>query len=58
MIEKPPTVIYTSNPPQWDRIMWCKCGYTENLGRVMGKTDEEILNDEWERANSNVSFTR
>jgi len=51
MVEKPPTVIYHSNPPQWDSVMWCGCGYTENMGRVRGTTQEERLIDDWKRAN-------
>jgi len=50
MVEKPPSVIYASNPPQWDRVMWCGCGYQENMGRVHGTTPEQALRDEWERA--------
>ena len=52
MIEKPPTMIYTTNPPQWDRVMWCGCGHTENLGRVHGKSAEQNLMDEWKRRNA------
>lgn len=52
MVEKPPSIIYTSNPPQWDRIMWCVCGYQENMGRVRAKSLEEQLRDEWEKANT------
>ena len=51
MIEKAPTTIYTSNPPQWDCIMWCGCGHTVNLGRVFAKSEEQRLRDEWEAAN-------
>lgn len=51
MVEKPPSVIYTSNPPQWDKIMWCGCGYTESRGRVRGKTIEESMQSEWEKIN-------
>ena len=51
MIEKPPTVIYTSNPPQWDRVLWCGCGHQESRGRVYGKTEDETLRDEWEARN-------
>ena len=51
MIEKPPDIIYTTNPPQWDQIMWCGCGYQENLGRILAKTEHEILMYNWERAN-------
>jgi hypothetical protein len=33
MIERPPDIIYTTNPPQWDRIMWCGgCDYSKNIG--------------------------
>jgi len=51
MVEAPPTVIYASNPPQWDRIMWCGCGHQENLGRVFGLTAEERMRKEWEEIN-------
>ena len=51
MVERPPTVIYTSNPPQWDSVMWCGCGHQENRGRVYGRTVEESLRDQWEMAN-------
>ena len=51
MIEKPPAIIYLSEPPQWDRVMWCGCGYQENLGRVIAPTQEENLRDKWGQAN-------
>ena len=51
MVEKPPTVIYTSNPPQWDSVLWCACGHTESRGRVYGRSLEQFLRDELERAN-------
>lgn len=51
MIEKSPTVIYTTNPPQWDRVMWCGCGHQENLGRVYGQTESESIREQWEAAN-------
>lgn len=51
MVEKPPTEILTSYPPQWRCIMWCGCGYTEDRGLVRGKTAEESMQDEWERIN-------
>lgn len=51
MVEKPPTEIFTSYPPQWRCIMWCGCGYTEDRGLVSGKTAEESMQDEWERIN-------
>jgi len=52
MVQKPPDRLYLSNPPQWDCIMWCGCGYQENLGRVQGMTEEESLRDQWESLNS------
>ena len=52
MIEKPPDRVYTSNPPQWDSVMWCGCGYSENRGRVFAKSQEESLMDEWKRRNN------
>ena len=51
MVEKAPTVIYTTDPPQWDSVMWCGCGYSENRGRVWGKTPEQSLQEEWEHIN-------
>ena len=52
MVEKSPKVIYTSNPPQWDSILWCGCGHEENRGRVRGKSYNQLLREKWERANS------
>lgn len=51
MVEIPPTVIYASNPPQWDSVMWCACGHSENRGRVRGQIPEQMLRDQWGRAN-------
>jgi hypothetical protein len=51
MVQKQPDRIYPSNPPQWDVVWWCGCGYTENGGRQRGKTQDEIMRDEWERIN-------
>jgi hypothetical protein len=51
MVEKPPVMIYPSNPPQYDSVMWCGCGYTENRGRVFDKTSDEQLYDLWKRIN-------
>jgi hypothetical protein len=51
MVEKPPSVIYASNPPQWDRVMWCACGHTENLGRTHGESAQDSLLAEWKRMN-------
>jgi hypothetical protein len=56
MVEKPPTMIYASYPPQWDSVMWCACGHQENRGRVRGKTSEQMLRDDWDRANSSRNF--
>ena len=56
MVEKPPTEIFLSYPPQWDRIWWCGCGYQESDGRVRGKTAEETLREQWEEANRGTSF--
>lgn len=52
MVEKPPSVIYTSDPPQWDSVLWCGCGYQENRGRVWGKAPERQLHDEWKERNN------
>lgn len=57
MVEKYPSVIYTSNPPQWDSVMWCACGHTEYMGRVYGKTDLQLLHDRWESANQPLHMT-
>lgn len=54
MVEKPPTMFYASNPPQWDRVMWCGCGHQQDMGRVRGKTPEDSLREQWERANGKV----
>lgn len=54
MVEKPPTMIYASNPPQWDRVLWCGCGHQQDMGRVHGKTAEQSLLEAWERANGKV----
>ena len=54
MVEKPPTMIYASNPPQWDRVVWCGCGHQQDMGRVRGKTPEDSLREQWERANGKV----
>lgn len=51
MVEKPPAVIYTSNPPQFDSVMWCACGYAKNKGRVHGKTQEQMMREQWNLAN-------
>lgn len=50
MVEKNPTIIYNSNPPQWDRVLWCGCGHQESRGRVSEKTAEEYLREAWEAA--------
>ena len=57
MVEKPPTVIYASNPPQWDSVMWCACGHTENRGRVYGQTQEQMMREQWKRANTTMIYT-
>jgi hypothetical protein len=54
MVEKPPAFIYASYPPQWDSVMWCACGYAENRGRVRGQTQEQMLHEQWKRANKQV----
>jgi hypothetical protein len=54
MVEKQPTMIYASNPPQWDRVLWCGCGHQQDMGRVHGKTAEQAMREEWERANGKV----
>jgi hypothetical protein len=51
MVEKPPEQIYCSYPPQWDSVMWCGCGYTEERGRVYGMTPEQSLYNSWKEAN-------
>ena len=51
MVEKEPGEIYTSSPPQWDLWMWCGCGYQEKIGRVRGRSEEDLLRDKWEAAN-------
>jgi len=54
MVEKQPTMIYASYPPQWDRVLWCGCGHQQDMGRVHGKTAEQAMREEWERANGKV----
>ena len=51
MVEKSPVMFYPTNPPQYDSVMWCGCGYTENRGRVYDKTEDEQLYDLWKRIN-------
>jgi len=51
MVEKPPEQIYCSYPPQWDCVMWCGCGHTEDRGRVYGMTYEQFLHNAWKEAN-------
>jgi len=51
MVEKPPSQIYCTYPPQWDSVMWCACGHTVNMGRVYGRTDGQVLQDKWNQAN-------
>lgn len=51
MVEKTPVIIYPTNPPQYDLIMWCGCGHTENRGRVFDKTTDEQLYDLWKLIN-------
>jgi len=51
MIEKPPVMIYSANPQQYDSVMWCGCGYSENRGRVFSKAEDEQLYDLWKKAN-------
>lgn len=51
MIEKSPTIIYPTNPPQYDLVMWCGCGHTENRGRAFAKTENEKLYEQWKRIN-------
>ena len=51
MVEKPASFIYTSNPPQWDSVIWCACGYQESRGRVYGKSLDESMLDQWHKAN-------
>lgn len=52
MVHQPPSCMYASNPPQWDDVVWCGCGYTEDRGRVSGMTAEEALRAAWEAANA------
>jgi len=51
MVQKPPQTIYLTYPAQYDQVMWCGCGYQENRGRVYEKTQEQRLQDEWNRIN-------
>ncbi len=54
MVEMPPTVIYPTNPPQWDSVMWCGCGHQESRGRVYAPSAEQSLRSEWEKANNTI----
>ena len=47
--------IYLTHPAQWDERWWCKCGYATGWEGVCGKTPEENLQDEWDRAN-NINY--
>jgi len=51
MVQKPPQTIYLTYPAQYDQVMWCGCGHQENRGRVYEKTQEQMLQDEWNRIN-------
>lgn len=58
MVEKPSEKLYLTDPPQWDCVMWCNCGYTEDRGRIIGKTKEELLKETWDRAQSSRAILR
>jgi hypothetical protein len=51
MVQKSPETIYLTYPAQYDSIMWCKCGYGENRGRVYDKTPQQRMEDEWDERN-------
>lgn len=55
MVERPPEFEYASYPPQWDKVLWCACGYQKNCGRVRGRSDAEILKERWDKANGRQS---
>lgn len=44
MVEKQPTMIYASYPPQWDRVLWCGCGHQQDLNELLD------LNQQWSEA--------
>ena len=54
MIEKKPSVIYLTNPPQRDSVLWCACGHSEDRGRVYERSSESRLLDDWKIANGKV----
>ena len=51
MVERPPTIVYATYPPQYDREWWCGCGHTESGGKVFERTIEQELKDQWEIIN-------
>lgn len=52
MIETMGNNVLASNPPQYEIILWCGCGYRESRGYHRGISQEEMRRNEWERINS------
>ena len=50
MIRRNANYVLCTYPPiqPWD--WWCACGHTEKGGEERGKTNEEILREQWEIA--------
>jgi len=51
MVEHPPGKIYMTDPPQYRRIMYCGCGYSEDQGVVFDRPVREQLHEKWKEAN-------
>lgn len=51
MIKRYEDYMLTSYPAQSPWYWWCKCGHRENGGIERGTTTEELMIEQWERAN-------
>lgn len=51
MIKRFANICLTSYPAKYPWHWWCGCGNTEVGGIVVGKTQEQICREEWEKAN-------
>ena len=51
MIEKRGSIVYLSYPAQYDLMWWCGCGHQEYAGRVFGKTEQQLCQEEWDKIN-------
>lgn len=52
MIQRGTGFVYATYPPITPMIWWCGCGYTEDAPSKRGKTENEIIRELWEAANS------